>query len=361
MNRAQRMASNMGDLDAVVIVNGTEPFLDSTFWYLTGLDSGSFEGSVAVVRKDGSLDLIVSQLEEEIAKGGNGNLHVYSKRDEFTEFVTNLLKDCKHVGFNTHSVPYSGVQGIKKICGDIEIEDASKCISDTVNVKDASEIELIEKACRITSTVAQELPDMISEGLSEKQVASEMDIRMKRLGASGYAFDTIAAFGRYSAEPHHMPSDYQLREGDTALFDFGAKFGGYCADLTRTIFLGEPDAKLRRAYEIVREAQQAGIDAMRPGAKASDVDKAARDIIDSSEFKGLFIHSFGHGIGRDVHQNISASPRSEQVLAEGNVVSAEPGIYIPGLGGIRIEDTMLITKDGSRRLTSFDHSFTVSR
>ena len=182
---------------------------------------------------------------------------------------------------------------------------------------------------------------------------------MRRLGGTGNAFDTIAAFGPYSAEPHHTPCDYRLKRGDAALFDFGSRFGRYCSDLTRTIFLGEPVEKLKRAYEIVLNAQEAGIERIRPGAKASEVDAAARELIDSTEFKGLFIHSFGHGIGMDVHQNIHVSPRSEHVLEEGNVISAEPGIYIPGVGGIRIEDTILVTKDGCRRLTSYDHSFTV--
>lgn len=129
--------------------------------------------------------------------------------------------------------------------------------------------------------------------------------------------------------------------------------------MTRTLFLGKPPEILERAYEVVREAQQAGIDAYRAGAMAKDADLAARKIIDASEFKGKFIHSFGHGIGMDVHQPIYVSPRSEQVLSAGNIVSAEPGIYIPGVGGIRIEDTVLITEDGCERLTDFPHELTV--
>jgi Xaa-Pro dipeptidase len=150
-----------------------------------------------------------------------------------------------------------------------------------------------------------------------------------------------------------------LKKGDTALFDFGAKYDRYCADLTRTIFLDDPGDTMRRVYDIVLKAQQAGIDAIRPGVNAEAVDAAAREVIDSTEFKGRFIHSFGHGIGMDVHQAISVSPRSEQVLEAGNVISAEPGIYIPGIGGIRIEDTVLVTEDGCRILTDYDHSITV--
>lgn len=351
----------MGDLDAVIIANGTEPFLDSTFWYLTEQMSGSFEGSIAMVHKDGTLDVIVSQLEEEIARSGTGELHVYKTGQEYKDILTELLKDCKKVGVNSGSISYSAIRMLRKVREDLEFEDASGIVSETVNVKDGKEVACIRKACEITSKVANELPSMISEGVSEKEVAAEMDIRMRRYGGTGNAFDTIAAFGKYSAEPHHMPCDYRLKKGDTALFDFGAKYDRYCADLTRSIFLDDPGDTMRRVYEIVLKAQQAGIDTIRPGVNAEAVDAAAREVIDSTEFKGRFIHSFGHGIGMDVHQEIHVSPRSKHVLKEGNIISAEPGIYVPGVGGVRIEDTILVTKDGCERLTSFDHSFTISR
>ncbi|MBR4225763.1 MAG: aminopeptidase P family protein [Candidatus Methanomethylophilaceae archaeon] len=346
-------------MDAVVIANDGEPFLDSTFWYLTEQTSGTFEGSFAIVRKDGTLDVIVSILEEESAKDGVGDVHVYHDREERERYIKEALSGCSKVGFNTHSATYAAVQYIRKVVGDIEPVDAGSAIDATVSVKDAKEIEATRRACRISSQVAAEIPDYLSEGVSEREVAARMDSRMRELGGTGNAFDTIAAFGAYSSQPHHMPCDYRLRMGDTALFDFGSKYDRYCSDMTRTVFLGKPPEVLERAYEVVLEAQQAGIEEYRDGAKASAADLAARKIIDESEFKGKFIHSFGHGIGMDVHQAISVSPRSDQTLHAGNIVSAEPGIYIPGVGGIRIEDTCLVTEDGCEVLTSFDHSFTV--
>ena len=161
--------------------------------------------------------------------------------------------------------------------------------------------------------------------------------------------------------PHHSPGDRRLREGDVALFDFGTKYERYCSDLTRTVFFGEPDDELRRAYEVVMRAQEAGFAEYRDGAPAAAADRAARDIIDGSEFAGRFIHTFGHGIGMDVHQDISVYHGSEQTLRSGNVVSAEPGIYLPGKGGIRIEDTCLVTADGAERLTGFPRGITVVR
>ena len=357
--RAERLIANAEGMDAVVIMNDGEPFLDSTFWYLSEQPGGCFESSFAIVGPEGSLDIIVSPLEEESAKDGVGNIHVYRTREERENYLKDALKGCKKVGFNTHSSTYAMVEYVKKVVEGIEAVDAGAAIDNTVSIKDEKEIEATRKACKISSQVAKELPDYLSEGVSEKEVASRMDNRMRELGGTGNAFDTIAAFGPYSAQPHHMPCDYKLKKGDTALFDFGTKYDRYCSDMTRTVFLGKPVDILERAYAVVKEAQLAGIAEYHDGAKANAADLAARKIIDDSEFKGTFIHSFGHGIGMDVHQAISVSPRSEQTLHAGNIVSAEPGIYIPGVGGIRIEDTVLITENGCEILTDFDHSFTI--
>jgi Xaa-Pro dipeptidase len=356
--RAERLISNAEGLDAVVIANGGDPFLDSAFWYLTEQDSGSFEDAIAIVRGDGSLDVIVSILEEETARAAKGDVKVYHTRAERDGFIKDALKGTTNVGFNVHGAVYSAVEYIRKTA-EIEIKDASKAILSTMTVKDAKEIVATRKACKISSQVAKEIPSLLREGVTEKQVGSLMDNRMRELGGTGNAFDTIAAFGANSSRPHHMPSDYVLKKGDTALFDFGTKYDRYCSDMTRTVFLGKPPEILERAYEVVREAQEAGLNEYRDGAEAKNADLAARAVIDGSEFKGLFIHSFGHGIGMDVHQGISVSPKSDVILREGNILSAEPGIYIPGVGGIRIEDTCLITKNGYERLTEFDHSFTI--
>ncbi len=357
--RAERLISNAEGMDAVVIANDGVPFLDSTFWYLTEQKSGIFEGSFTIVKPDGSMDVIVSILEEESAYEGKGNVCVYHDRQEREQYIRNALRGCSKIGFNINYATYASVEYIKKVVGDIEVVNAGKAISDTVSVKDEKEIAATREACRISSVVAGEIPNMLFEGISEKEVAVKMDSRMRELGGTGNAFDTIAAFGAYSSQLHHVPCDYRLKKGDTALFDFGTKYDRYCSDMTRTVFLGKPPEILEKAYEVVLEAQEAGITQYRDGAPASAADIAARKVIDGSEFKGRFIHTFGHGIGMDVHQAISVHSKSEQTLKTGNVVSAEPGIYIPGIGGIRIEDTCLITEDGCEILTSFDHSFTV--
>lgn len=358
-SRAERLMANAEDLDAIVIVNDGSPFLDSTFWYLTEQMSGTFESSIAVVRKDGGLDVIVSILEEESARSGKGDVHVYHNGTERNDFLKKSLKGAGKVGFNIHNASYSMVDYVKRTVEGINVEDATSAISSTVSVKDEKEIELTRKACKISSQVAKEIPEMLLEGMTEKEMAFKMDVRMRELGGTGNAFDTISAFGANSSRPHHSPTDYRLKKGDTALFDFGTKYDRYCSDMTRTVFLSKPPEILARAYEVVLEAQTVGIEQYRDGAEAKAADLAAREIIDKSEFKGKFIHSFGHGIGMEVHQDISVAPRSDQILKEGNIVSAEPGIYIPGIGGIRIEDTCLITKNGCERLTDFDRRITI--
>lgn len=358
--RAERLIEAAGT-DAVVISNGTEPFLDSAFWYLTGLDSGTFEGAIVVISRDRGLHVIVSKLEEEAAKSSGGEVTVYSTGHERDEAVKRAIGSARQIGVPFDTTVHSMFAYISRIGEGAEISNISQALGEVRSVKDSEEISKIESACAISSKAASEIPGMLEEGVTEESAAARLDSRMRELGASGNAFDTIAAFGPASAEPHHRPTGYRLRKGDAALFDFGAKRNMYCSDLTRTLFMGDPDPRLLRAYEVVLEAQRAGVEMIRGGVPAKDPDAAAREIIDASEFKGMFIHSFGHGIGMDVHEPISLSPRSEQILKPGNVVSAEPGIYISGVGGIRIEDTVLVTENGCRRLTDFDKNVTVIR
>ncbi|MDR0778455.1 MAG: aminopeptidase P family protein [Methanomassiliicoccaceae archaeon] len=358
MSRAQRIAAACTDADAVIISNGTSPFLDSVFWYVTEQTSGTFEGSLAIISKDGGLDVLTGSLEGTTARRGLGNVRVYETREERDSIFKELLKGCTRIGLGGRATTYSASEYIKKMTG-AELVDMSLKIADVISVKDKKEIADIRKACAISSRTASKIPELLHPGITEKQAAWLIDSDMRVNGGSGNAFETIAAFGAHSAEPHHRPSDHKLKKGDTALFDFGSKYDMYSSDMTRTVFLGEPDDVLKRAYAVVQKAKAAGMDEMRDGAPAKDADIAARNIIDESEFKGKFIHSFGHGIGMNVHEGPSVSYRSEDILKEGMIVSAEPGIYIPGIGGIRIEDTVLITKDGAEPLTRFDQNYTV--
>lgn len=358
-SRAERLIAACGEADAVVIINDSGPFLDSTFWYLTEQTAGSFEGSAAIVTADGGLHVVTGPLEAETARSGRGEVHEYTTREERDAAYRELLGGADRIGINYHGATYAMARFIGGFAEGAELIDAGPAISATVSVKDEREIALTREACRISSRAAEEIPEMLREGITEKEAACLIDGRQRELGGEGSAFDTIAAFGENASRPHHSPTDRRLRPGDVALFDFGTRYGRYCSDLTRTVFFGEPDDELRRAYGVVLAAQEAGFAEYRDGAPAAAADKVARDIIDASEFRGRFIHTFGHGIGMEVHQGISVHHRSEQVLRAGNIVSAEPGIYLPGRGGIRIEDTCLIKEGGAERLTGFPRGLTV--
>ncbi|MCL1984247.1 MAG: Xaa-Pro peptidase family protein [Methanomassiliicoccaceae archaeon] len=357
-SRAQRISAACGDVDAVVISNGTSPFLDMMFWYVTEQTSGTFEGSFAIISKDGSLDVVTGPLEETTARTGLGNIHIYEKRDDRDRTFSDILNGCGRIGICGRSTTYSVSEYIKKITN-ADLVDVSAKIAEVTMIKDDKEVAEIREACAVSSKIATDIPNMLRIGITEKEMAWLIESGMRENGGSGNAFDTISAFGENSAEPHYRPADRKLRKGDTALFDFGSKYGMYCSDLTRTVFFGEPDGILRRAYDVVLRAKNAGMEKMFGGSPAKDADLAARAVIDGSEFKGRFIHSFGHGVGMNIHESPSIFPGSEDTLKEGMVVTAEPGIYLPGIGGIRIEDTILIKKNGAEPLTEFDEGFTV--
>jgi len=357
MTRAQRISSECDDVDAVIISNGTSPFLDPVFWYVTEQTSGSFEGTFAIIKK-GAIDVVTHTGEATTAKKGKGNVRVYETRNDKDAILTELLKGCPRIGISGRSIAYSTSEYFKKLTGS-ELIDVSDKIANVIAVKDKKEIADIGKACDISSKVADLIPSLLYDGMTEKEAAWLIDSEMRKKGGSGNAFGTIAAFGENAAEPHHVPSGRKLKRGDVALFDFGSKYGMYCSDLTRTVFFGTPDGLLKRAYDIVLRAKEAGMNEMRDGIPAKNADAAARKIVDDGEFKDRFIHSFGHGVGMNVHELPSLSSRSEAVLRKGMVMTAEPGIYLPGVGGIRIEDTVLVTKNSIEPLTKFDQSYTV--
>ncbi len=212
-------------------------------------------------------------------------------------------------------------------------------------IKDADEIASIRRAADIASRAFVALLPHMRAGMTERQIQRMLDNAMLDLGAEAVAFNTIAAAGINGALPHATPSDYVIRNGDLLTLDFGAVINGYRSDATRTVGFGKIGPELRRVYETVRVAQQLGLDAIGPGKVCGDVDKVCRDYIDA-RYPGAFGHSTGHGVGLFIHEQPRLGTGSETVLVPGHVVTVEPGVYVPGLGGCRIEDTVIITADG---------------
>ena len=221
--------------------------------------------------------------------------------------------------------------------------------------KEDDEIAAIGRAQEITDAAFEHIISFIRPGISEAEVALELEFCMRSLGAQGLAFPSIVAAAENGASPHSQPGDRKLERGDMVVMDFGARLDGYCSDMTRTVCLGEPDAEQRLVYDTVLAAQTAAEGAIRPGAKASDIHLLAADIIDSAGFSGRFGHALGHGVGIDVHENPVLSPFSATILEQGSVVTVEPGIYLPSRFGVRIEDFGVVTGNGYRVFTKSTH------
>ncbi len=218
-------------------------------------------------------------------------------------------------------------------------------------IKDAEEMKVVNRAIRIAEDAFLAMRKDIRVGQTELEMAARLEYEMKCRGASGTSFTTIVAEGPNSALPHAHPGRRKVREGSAILFDWGARYGMYCSDLTRMVFVGRVPPKFARIYPLVLEAKDRSTAAIAPGRKMCDVDEVARSFIREAGFEKEFNHGLGHGVGLDIHEPPSLSWRSDEPLAAGMVVTVEPGIYLPGVGGVRIEDDVLVTGRGRRRLS----------
>lgn len=216
--------------------------------------------------------------------------------------------------------------------------------------KDEAELALIERACAISCEAFDWLLTQIKPGMSETDIRLALDFKVLSLGAEALAFSTIVASGPNGSLPHAVPGERRVQPGDLITLDFGAKCQGYCADMTRTVALGEPTEELKRIYDIVRSAQALAQDALAPGKNCRDMDSLARDFIAEAGYGAHFGHGLGHAVGIDIHEEPRLSQTSTAVLEPGMVVTVEPGIYVPGLGGVRIENSCVITPEGARSL-----------
>ncbi|MCU0861871.1 MAG: Xaa-Pro peptidase family protein [Methanomassiliicoccales archaeon] len=350
--RALKIFQNAPDgLDAIVFANDVEPNLDLSFFYATGVDSGLFEQCYVVLWPDGSTDLFTSALEETSARSSRSQLHVFSKKAEKLEMLRGSLKGVRRMGVCGAGLTLRMLNELKGVCA-AEIVDVWKAVEAARLIKDEHELECLRKACRIASEVGGELPSLVREGMAEYEAAAEVTYRMTRRGASGASFQTNASFGPNSAEPHHAPGPDRLKKGDAVLFDYGALYKRYGSDVTRTFFFGRASSRQRDMYQVVLQAQEAALGAIRAGVIAKEVDATARRVIDSSPFKNLMVHSLGHGIGLSVHDGGRMAPDVDLVLQENMVLTVEPGVYVRGEGGVRIEDDVRVTKEGCEVLTS---------
>lgn len=218
-------------------------------------------------------------------------------------------------------------------------------------VKTPEELLIIAKAEAIGDKTFEHLLDYIRVGMTELEIADEVERTMRSLGAEGLSFPTIAVSGVNSNQPHGEPSDRKIQEGDFLTLDIGCVYRGYCSDMTRTVAIGYATDEMKKIYDIVLEAQLAGLEMVKAGVKCFDVDKASRDVIEEAGYGEFYIHGTGHGVGTEVHEPPTLNARSSEVLKENQAVTVEPGIYLPDKFGVRIEDLVIVTEFGYANLT----------
>ena len=331
--------------DAILIKNGIEGQLDSTFFYLSGIRSGLFEGCSVIAYPTGKLCVFTSKLEEQSAlKTPNIEVITFENGIQYKKLLQKKLKNVRVLGMNLNELSYTNYLWIRMILKNIKRVDVSKAIAKARCIKDEKEIKALRKSAKIASNVHPIILDSLNNGITENQLSSIINYNLEKQGASSPSFQTIVAFGKHSAEPHYSPQNYKLKRNNLVLCDYGAKYDRYCSDITRTVFFGRINKEIKEIYETVQQASEIGLSKIRSGVKANVVHNAVEDFINSTKYKGRFIHSTGHSIGLNVHDGASISKKSEIILEESMAFTIEPGIYLPKIGGVRIEDDVIVKK-----------------
>lgn len=282
------------------------------------------------------------------------------ERDLYAQFREILHRHgAKSIAVESHSMTLREYDRIRKALPDFEIlgdASLSKAIYALRTVKSPEEIRKIKSAQALAEQALQELLQHLHAGMTEREVALELDFHMRRNGAEDLSFETIALTGAHSSMPHGVPDDRIIEKNSFVLMDFGAVVDGYHSDMTRTVCVGQPTAEMQEVYEIVRNAQDSARNSAKPGISGKALDAVARDLITKAGYGAQFGHSLGHGVGLEIHEYPTASPSNPELLEPGNVVTIEPGIYLPGKFGVRIEDFVYITKNSCENLTNLTNT-----
>ena len=342
-SRAQQKIAEAG-VDAVLVTSGPN------VRYLTGLASSN---AALLLAADGTAVLATDSRYALAAQRDCADVELVVERFIESRLAAEMsARGLGTVAFEAHVVTVERHAELAARAEGVELSPFGRKIEELRTVKDPSELELLATACRISDQALAEMFSLIRPGMTERQLAAALDRRMAELGAERPAFDTIVASGPNGALPHHAPASRPIRRGDLITMDFGAQYGGYHADMTRTVALGEPAGWQREIYELVAAAQRSGLDAARPDADVADVDAAARDLIRDAGHGDHFQHGLGHGVGLEVHEAPTIGYGRTGKLSCQVPVTVEPGVYLPGRGGVRIEDVLVVGADGTGLLTT---------
>ena len=286
-----------------------------------------------------------------------GGFEISQIQGKLSEWFPKIIGDLgvDTLGFEADNLTVSALkmfeEAISETANEVELKPTTGDAAKLRAIKDPDEVELLQKAIDIGDAAFEETAAKLTPGMSEREAAWEFEKSIRERGAECLSFDTIAAAGPNAARPHHQTGETKLKEGETIVFDCGATYQGYCSDLTRTVVLGDADDEIKRVYNVVIEAQETAIEQVRPGMTGEEADAIARKIIDDAGYEGKFGHSLGHGLGLQVHEEPNVGPRGKSALENGMPFTIEPGIYIPGWGGVRIEDVVVLENDRARVLS----------
>ena len=344
MNHLEHIAAHLDGLDAILLTS------EANCYYATGFMG---EG-IALVTRRGSWYFTDSRYTEAADKaiGDAAVIREVSREKPFSVLINEALAEAgaEKAGFEEQrmTVAEHAVYSEKLHC---TLTPASALMTELRGSKDEEELSCMTAAQRIAEGALEQILKEIRPGMTEKEIAARLNYLMVSAGAEKTAFDTIVASGPNGSMPHAVPGMRKVREGDFITMDFGCVYKGYCSDMTRTVALGRPSDEMRNVYDIVLQAQLAGIAAAKAGVTGAVIDGAARKVIQDAGYGVYFGHSFGHSLGIDIHEAPNAAPGNDKPMPDGAVVSAEPGIYLPGKFGVRIEDVMILRPDGAQVIT----------
>lgn len=344
MNHLEHIAAHLDELDAMLLTG------EANCYYAAGFMG---EG-IALVTRRGSWYFTDSRYTEAagMAIGDAAVIREVSRERSFSALINEALaaSGAEKVGFEDQrmTVAEHAVYSEKLHC---TLTPASALMTELRGSKDEEELSCMTAAQRIAEGALAQILKEIRPGMTEKEIAARLNYLMVAAGAEKTSFDTIVASGPNGSMPHAVPGMRKVREGDFITMDFGCVYKGYCSDMTRTVALGRPSDEMRNVYDIVLQAQLAGIAAAKAGVTGAAIDGAARKVIQDAGYGSCFGHSFGHSLGIDIHEAPNAAPGNDKPMPDGAVVSAEPGIYLPGKFGVRIEDVMILRPDGAQVIT----------
>ena len=344
MNHLEHIAAHLDGLDAILLTS------EANCYYAAGFMG---EG-IALVTRRGSWYFTDSRYTEAADKaiGDAAVIREVSREKPFSALINEALAEAgaEKAGFEEQrmTVAEHAVYSEKLHC---TLTPASSLMTELRGSKDEEELSCMTAAQRIAEGALEQILKEIRPGMTEKEIAARLNYLMVSAGAEKTAFDTIVASGPNGSMPHAVPGMRKVREGDFITMDFGCVYKGYCSDMTRTVALGRPSDEMRNVYDIVLQAQLAGIAAAKAGVTGAVIDGAARKVIQDAGYGVYFGHSFGHSLGIDIHEAPNAAPGNDKPMPDGAVVSAEPGIYLPGKFGVRIEDVMILRADGAQVIT----------